>query len=164
MKGCGCNTEKMQSGVYGFDTSGLMDDGLMLVSAFGGYVAAQKIDQTVTYLKDNVKTSGLLWTGGSLLVNVMFPQMAQNKMVKGASIGMGLYGLKQLNKGYDILKGVNGLDESNNYAAQYQQRMAQAQAQARLQAQQAAQLPPSGGAQITHNRGERTVLQMRLAA
>lgn len=135
--GCGCNKVQTASGVYGFDMAGLTDNTLTLTCAFGGYVVAQKINDTVTYLKDNVKTSGLVWTGASLALNILMPQLAANKMVQGASIGMGVFGLKQLNKGYDILKGVNGTPVVN-HAAEYQLRLQRAQQAAQAQARQIA--------------------------
>ena len=143
--GAACSSCKKMSyhtdsgGVYGFDMGGISDSAITLVSAFGGYVTAQKIDTTITALKDNPKTSGLVWTGASLAINMLFPQMAQNKMVQGASIGVGIYGLKRLNQGYDILKGITGVNGTPDFAANY--RMQQAQMIAANQARQIA--PPT---------------------
>jgi hypothetical protein len=128
-------------GVYGVDYGGISDSAISVSSAFAGYVAAQKVDTTIAYLKDNPKTSGMVWTGAAILVNVMFPNMASNKMVQGASVGMGVYGLKRLNEGYQFLKGVNGVPSTNNFAEQYKQRMAIAQQTA---ARQANSLPSAG--------------------
>lgn len=127
-------------GVYGFDFGGVTDNAMMVGAAFAGYVAAQKIDGTVSYLKDNPKTSGAVWTGASLLTSVLFPQLRGNKMVQGASAGVGIYGLKRLNDGYDFLKDITGVN--TNFAANYAEKMRQAQIIAANQAKSAA-LPPS---------------------
>lgn len=118
-------------GVYGFDFGGVTETATNVAAAFGGYVGANVVDNAVTYLKDNPKTSGAVWVGSSIALNLLFPQVAQNNMLRSATIGAGVFGMKRLNQGYAFLKGVNGLNFSDNYAT----RMARAQAVATRQAQ-----------------------------
>ena len=117
-------------GVYGFDFGGITDAVINTGAAYGGYVVSQTVDNTVSMLKDNPKNSGMIWTGGSILLNIMFPQIAANKMLQSATIGMGIFGMKRLNEGYKFLKNINGMP---NFANTYQERMARAQAVAMAQ-------------------------------
>lgn len=152
-------------GVYGINYDGIGSNAMMLGGAFLGYVGAQKIDTTVSYFKDNVKTSGLVWTGVSLGASLMFPQLAASKLMQGVTIGAGVYGMKRLNEGFNILKGVNG--NIRSLPSDYQERMARAQA---LAARQNQGLPENRDLERAATptgmipQGATPMLRMRLAA
>ena len=122
---------KGQAGVYGFDFGGVSGELMTVGATFGGYVAAQTVDNTVSFLKNNPQTSGWVWTGLSLGLNMMFPDLAGNRYVQAMTVGAGVYGLKRLNQHYNFLKGINGILYRNqvngvDYGAEYTRRLQEA--------------------------------------
>lgn len=118
------------AGMYGFDFDGITGNLIDLGAAFGGYVTAQTVDNTLTFLKDSPKTSGWVWTGLSLGLNMLFPEIAQNRYIQSATIGAGVYGLKRLNQHFNFLKGINGIVNNNvngvDFGAEYSRRLQEA--------------------------------------
>lgn len=117
---CGCNTGYRDESIEGMDEADMM----LMAGAVGGYVAAAYVDNMLTYDKDGNKKTGSLaendklrnaaFVGAGIALNWYMPD---EPTIKGAGIGMAVYGVKEFIRGQYPTAGIKGMNGDPRYIA-----------------------------------------------